>query len=529
MTTHERLGPALLRRWAVLARSSLAAHRESIDGLNVFPVPDADTGTNMFLTLDAAVEATLDVDHESAPAPDAAGHDPGEDLDRFARAALLGARGNSGVIISQLVRGLVEGLRTAPDGADAGATAQAFENAARAAYAAIDDPAEGTILTVANEAAQAARTAADGGGDLSAVVDAACRGARAALAATTDQLGALHDAGVVDAGGAGLVVVLEALRRVVLGEAEPIAAVEPRPGAAVAQCADAHYTGPRYEVMWVVDDAAEADVADARRRLAQIGDSVLLVGSGVAGGDGRSGPWRGHVHSDDPDAVLALAAALGPARDVTIQDLHAQAEERAQAPRGQAPAGSLVVVAPASGPLLRDVLRRAGATSPDRREGLGAVDEELARHAGAPLAVLPGDAALLAECEQALAGWRADGLDVTVLPATTDAHVLAALAVHEPNAPADAARAALVEGVAAVTAVVLGEGSASDDGLEALRSMAATLAENGDEAGLVTIVAGAGHSAGTLADAVTTAMPGVEVTALDGGDPGYALTIGVER
>lgn len=498
MTTHERLTPAVLRRWAVLARSSLAAHRDDIDGLNVFPVPDADTGTNMFLTLDAAVEATLDVEAGAAAqsTPDVV-----DDLDRFARAALLGARGNSGVIVSQLVRGFVEGLRDTPDGPDGAQTARAFGRAARAGYAAVDRPAEGTILTVADAAAGAATAEAEAGGGLADVIRAACSGARAALAATTDQLDALTDAGVVDAGGAGLVVVLEALRSVVLGEVEPLAAIEPRPGAGA--CATPAYSGPRYEVMWVTAQADDAAIAELRTDLARLGDSVLVVAAGA------DGPWRGHVHTADPEAVLAAASRLGEPRSVTVQDLHAQSST-------QGPATLLV---PAAGAGLRVVVAEAGAVATERAGGLAGVEAALERLNGRVLLV-PGSADLLAECEGRREQWAARGVEV--LPAPTDAHVIAALAVHAPDTDADEH---LAEAVEAVRAEVLPVGAVPDDaGAVILR-----LQEQVGELGLVTLVLGAGQDARTWRAAVDEAARGAEVSVVEGGDPGYAVTIGVER
>ena len=214
----ERLDALAARRWALTTRAVFAARRGEIDALNVFPVPDGDTGTNLYLTLDAALDAVRGDTGEpgSRTSPDLA-----RDADSLARATLLAARGNSGVILSQLVRGLSEVVGQESDrgeGVDGRTLARALRRASDLARASVTRPVEGTILSVATEAAAAAeRVSADSDAGLYDVAAAALGAAREALDATTAQLPALTRAGVVDAGAAGYVLVLESLVHVISG------------------------------------------------------------------------------------------------------------------------------------------------------------------------------------------------------------------------------------------------------------------------------------------------------------------------
>ena len=204
------LDPHAARRWALAALAALADAREEIDALNVFPVPDGDTGTNLYLTLEAAV-AAAQVLPEDAPVAVVA--------DAFARGALLGARGNSGVIGAQMLRGWAQVLAEHSE-LTAETAVECFRRADEQAWKAVHHPVEGTILSVSRAAAQAAQAAAasDFGGDLETVISAAAESAQLALARTPVQLPALAAAGVVDAGGRGLVVLLDALAEVVMAD-----------------------------------------------------------------------------------------------------------------------------------------------------------------------------------------------------------------------------------------------------------------------------------------------------------------------
>ena len=204
------------RRWAVQALAALGEAREEIDALNVYPVPDGDTGTNMYLTLEAAISSAAGVP---------AGTPVAEVAETFAHGALLGARGNSGVICAQLLRGWADVLAE-HTALDADAAVECFRRADEQAWLAVGEPVEGTILSVSRAAAGAAAAAP---ARLGAVVDAASTAARKALARTPEQLPTLARAGVVDAGGRGLVVLLDSLADLVGGGSRRRAATGSRP------------------------------------------------------------------------------------------------------------------------------------------------------------------------------------------------------------------------------------------------------------------------------------------------------------
>ncbi|MQS01648.1 DAK2 domain-containing protein, partial [Streptomyces alkaliterrae] len=201
------LDAAAVRTWCAQALDSLGRARETIDAINVYPVADADTGTNLYLTVESAAQAV-----EAAAAGDPT---TVEAVNAMAHGALIGARGNSGTILAQLLRGMAEVV------GEGGDLATALRRAARSANAAVAHPVAGTILTVAAAAADAAEVAATDDADPAVVSRAAWAGARRALAETPEQLGVLADAGVVDAGGYGLVAVLGALVTALTGERTP--------------------------------------------------------------------------------------------------------------------------------------------------------------------------------------------------------------------------------------------------------------------------------------------------------------------
>ena len=282
-----------MRRFVDVAVDALAAAREEIDALNVYPVPDGDTGTNMYLTMSAARDAIQQVGRDQ-------GHDQGHDqevptaLAAFRRGALLGARGNSGVILSQLLGALVARIGRAGAGErNAVVMAEAMAEATDAAYAAVGTPVEGTILTVARAASDAAvRRADDPRARARDVFAAAAAAAREALAHTPEQLPQLRSAGVVDAGGRGLSVILDAAETVLTGR-RPIPSPQPigthTIPVPVAE-EDLHEGGPAYEVMYLLD-ADDESVASLRGALAPLGDSLVVVGG--------EGLWNVHVHVDD--------------------------------------------------------------------------------------------------------------------------------------------------------------------------------------------------------------------------------------
>lgn len=279
----------------------LDAHVAEINALNVFPVPDGDTGTNMTLTMKAAVQEVGDRAYASAA-----------ELARvLAHGALMGARGNSGVILSQILRGFARSL-DARECINAQDLAAALQESCVTAYKGVMQPVEGTILTVVREAAQAARQAAEAGAGIEQVLEFTVSEAKASVARTPKLLPVLAAAGVVDAGGHGLAIVLEGMWRYFRGET-----VESTQSEAHVPMVHAPEGGYNYDTQFIVQGEA-LNVDDIRRMIASMGDSVLVVG------DERA--IKVHVHSDHPGEVLEYGLTQGQVSDVIVENMQLQYE-----------------------------------------------------------------------------------------------------------------------------------------------------------------------------------------------------------
>lgn len=333
-----------VRRWLSTAVALLGEHREALDRANVFPVADSDTGTNLLLTVTEAADAA-DAAADVADIPAVVAR-------AAVRGSLVGARGNSGVIVSQYLAALLatDAAGDLPAMVDAAASVGALDRAAVSARRAVARPVEGTVLTVARAVADgAAAGLATGARDSrGAVLRVGLEAGWRALAETPDQLPVLREAGVVDAGAWGLLLVLEALAEVLTGEAGPRREVPTNPAAvAVAPAA----SGGAFEVMYVVDDPTADVSARLRGALVRIGDSVAVVGA--------EGLRQAHVHTDTPLAALDAARALGvePVQ-VRVRFLHG--EHAGAHPHGVTPS-ELGLVAVTAAPGLVADLARAGA------------------------------------------------------------------------------------------------------------------------------------------------------------------------
>jgi fatty acid kinase len=289
------------------AVENLAAHVDEVNALNVFPVPDGDTGSNMLATVRAAL-----AEAESVAEPTA---------DRIAQAisfgALMGARGNSGVIASQIFRGMADALggKHRFNGHD---LAHALNQGTATAYKAVAKPVEGTILTVVRESAAAAVAIAEKGGDLEDVLTASVEGAHQAVVRTPSLLPILRDAGVVDAGGQGLYRLMEGALAYLASRTQPVAE-KPAAASRVAAAAAAE-EGFGYETMFLLRaNGAPLDVDLLRQQLGRLGDSVLVAG------DSRA--VKVHVHNERPDHVIALGLSLGELTRITVENLDAQSNE----------------------------------------------------------------------------------------------------------------------------------------------------------------------------------------------------------
>ncbi|MEU3191893.1 DAK2 domain-containing protein [Streptomyces sp. NPDC006992] len=432
------LDAAAVRRWCALGREALRAHCARMDAINVFPVADGDTGTNLCLTFEAACEAL--------PARDAADGDPGAGavLRSMARAALLAARGNSGAILAEYLRGMAQGLDEGT-GVPAEWLPGALRGGTYAAYAAVAHPVEGTMLTVA----EAAAAAAEAGDDPAAA-------ARRTLDATPDRLAALARAGVVDAGGLGLTVLLTALWAA-LGERVP----DEEPAAATgAESADAAVPAapaatpvapaalpadgspqapfrPEFEVMYLLAAEDPAAVDTLRARLDPLGDSLV-----VGGGEGL---WSVHVHVADAGAAVEAGLAAGRPRRIRITHLPTAGDGAPCGQRrpadgpGQAPdPGARVVVAVVPGEGLAALCRQAGAVVLSAADAVAAVDADAlvaaVRATGAgEVALLPNGSGLHSVAARAADAVRAAGIRCAVIPTRAAVQGLAALAVHQPD------------------------------------------------------------------------------------------------
>ncbi|MFJ3777607.1 DAK2 domain-containing protein [Streptomyces sp. NPDC090075] len=427
-----------VRTWCGLSLGALGRAREEIDAINVYPVADGDTGTNLYLTLESATGAVEAV---------FAGYELGEEIPTLADAvramahgALIGARGNSGTILAQLLRGMAHVLT---GGGAPGETTHidgdglrlALRHAADSARRAVAHPVEGTVLSVAAAAADAADTAE---GDCGTIARAAYDGACKALAATPGQLAALERAGVVDAGGRGLVAVLGALVEAFTGEAvvfdpHAYAAVPTAPApvdavsdARAAACAEAA-AGPAFEVIYLLE-AGDGAVDRLRARLDALGDSLVVVG-----GDGL---WNVHVHVDDAGAAVEAGVEAGRPYRIRIThfgagDAHAGGER----PPRERVQRAVVAVVPGEG--LAALYAEAGATTVLARPGeppaSGELVDAVRRAHAREVVLLPNDADLRHTAAAAAEQVRADGIRVALIPTRSAVQGIAALAVHLPD------------------------------------------------------------------------------------------------
>jgi uncharacterized protein len=458
-------------------RDALATHRETLNRLNVYPVPDGDTGTNMALTVDAVQRELVAAEPE--------GHDP--DLAAVAKAlshgSLMGARGNSGVILSQVLRGMAAAFQDAVtrDGpaAEVGPDdlVDALARASASAYAAVSNPVEGTILTVARAASEGAAGAlgGDGGASLTGVLEAARDQAAKALAGTTDQLPALKSAGVVDAGGAGLLLLFDSFLLVMEGrpvEAPPAPPVREgvaartaaRAGAGAGQAENPDGGAPgrpagqrqdprqadgrggpgeatdlRYEVIFLLE-APDESVPAFRSVWGSYGGSIVIVGG--------NGLYKCHIHTDEIGPAIEAAIEIGRPREIQVTDLTEQIEEERWVREAEAsgtqeeplpePVKS-AVVAVASGDGVKRIFRSLGArqivaggqsANPSTEEILEAITAAPAEQ----VVVLPNNRNVVAAAEQAA---DHSTKKVRVVPTAGIPEGFAALLAYDPEADVD--------------------------------------------------------------------------------------------
>jgi DAK2 domain fusion protein YloV len=503
------------------ARAAIEASRRHIDDLNVYPVPDGDTGTNLTLTVRAIDEAL---------AKDGPDDRPGL-AHELSRAALMGARGNSGVILSQILRGACDALAETDD------LARVFRSASDAAYRAVKKPVEGTMLT----AIRAMAEAAEQGGGLAAIV---ARGDET-VEMTQSMLPILTEAGVVDAGAAGLVEIVRGIEAVISGRT--LAAPVEHDGELGFEAIHQELSRYRYCTVFVVEgDALDSDELEAE--LEQLGDSLLVVGDRTA--------LKVHVHTDEPGRALALGTARGVIGGVEIANMHAQAHEREERLLHAVPEAEQAacgVVAVTAGPGNRALAESFGAVvvdggttmNPSTSDILAAV----ARVNAAEVVVLPNNGNVIMTAEQA----AANSEKVVRVVATRSIQAgLAALVAFDAGAPSDenveamqttlesvvtgavtvASRDVQLNGVAVRAGKWLGlaEGepvAGGDTFDEAARAVLETLLR--EPRGVLTLLTGEEEpELEALIAGVTASHPELELEVHAGGQPHYQLLVSAE-
>jgi DAK2 domain fusion protein YloV len=519
-----------IQRLAAAALASLELSRDRIDDLNVYPVPDGDTGTNLALTARGMVEEL-----EASIATDRAV------LAREAtRAALMSARGNSGVILSQIVRGAAEVLGAA-EHIDSATVAHAFRGASDEAYGAVRKPVEGTMLTVIRELAEAAESAP--GLEPTALLALLVERGEDALARTPEQLPVLREAGVVDAGGAGLVELVRGLAAAAAGEpvAEP-----PRREELTVDAVHQELSRYRYCTTFVVEgDRLDAD--ELETSLERLGDSLLVVGDPTA--------LKIHVHTDDPGAALSLGTRAGGIEGVEIADMHRQTERREERLLAVLPDLSRsAVVAVVAGDGNRRLFEDLGAEgiieggqtmNPSTADLLAAVDAM-----GAPeVVLLPNNSNVVMAAEQAarVAGKPVEVVATESIPAglaalvafhgertaqENAAEMRAAVAGIATGEVAIASRDASANGVFVREGEYLGllDGSAVTSGV-AFDEVARVLLERllAEPRDVLTFLHGEGAPPlNGLLDELALEHPELEVEVHEGGQPHYPLLLSAE-
>ena len=527
--------------WLPILSATLDRHQAEINALNVFPIPDGDTGTIMALTVAAGLQAVQALPSEASNSDVSAA---------FSAATLAGARGNSGVILAEYLRAFLADLGP---GASAAPVARALRSAADAAYASVGEPLEGTILSVARAVADRAEELVEITPSLDELVMAVIGAANEALNNTPTQLPALARAGVVDAGGRGLVVALESLGEFVTGtrlDEVPETLASPK----LEGCST---DDGAFEVMYLLKTPTDR-IDEVRRILLQKGESVVIAGSDSL--------WSVHVHTDDVGAVIEAGVAAGRPLNIQVNDLRApgtvvvEAAPTARVATSVPPVerGSRGLVAVAHGPGMREVLESAGVqvvmaygrVAPSAAELRTAMEST----GCAEVVVLPSSSGIRAAAELAADAGREDGQTVAVVPTRSIVQTLAAAAVHDPHirfaddvvAMTRAATATHYGGVSIATrdamttagrcsvGDVLGiiEGDVVEIGHSvdqvAYQLLNRMLAVGGE---LVTVIRGSDASADTAAEVLNRLRrehPGIEIVQYHGGQPLWPLIVGVE-
>ena len=541
----DRLDGDDLRAMFSGAAELLERNVEAINALNVFPVPDGDTGINMYLTMRDVMEEAGRL--EGAAAADVAS--------AMARAALMGARGNSGVILSQFFKGIEVALQDRIDfGADE--MARAYREATQHAYTAVANPVEGTMLTVMRSTADAAEEALAGQGNLQDVSEAASAAAKESVARTPTMLAVLREAGVVDAGGHGFAIILEAVRRYVRGEQigeleiavpEPVG-IQAGAGAVSADFLDATEEERYGYCTQFLVEGEGLDVQAIRDRMSALAGSAVVVGDETA--------VKVHVHTDDPGPAISVAVSLGTLGQVNIQNMDEQHSEFSADRRREGSTVSVAVLPVASGKGLEELFMSLGASAiitggdtmnPSVRDIVEAVEAAPSEQ----VVVLPNNKNIAPAAVQAaeLSSKRVEVVATTSIPqgvaaslafdaeADLEANVgemREAASATRTGEVTEAVRAVSLNGVSVRPGQLIGLlerelVAAGDDLVEVVLSLVRSAGLSEGE--LVTLYWGEyldENMASEVAERIADAMAGAEVEVVYGGQPHYHFYVSIE-
>ncbi len=547
MPTLESLDAASLRQAVTRFRDALRTHQEELNRLNVYPVPDGDTGTNMTLTLESVVTALGSA--EAMP----------EVCHAISHGSLMGARGNSGVIMSQILRGIAE-VFTELESVGPQDFTLALRTASDAAYEAVMRPVEGTILTVVRESAEVAEAAcatAGNGTQLSELLVVVAAAARESVLRTPDLLPVLRDAGVVDSGARGFTLLFDALLEVVDGTPIPEPSVSATPTIVEAHLSAGDVSSLRYEVMYLLDAPDDA-IPSFKHAWAALGDSIVVVGG--------SGVWNCHVHTDDIGGAVEAGIEAGRPHAIRITDLIEQvAEEHRESDAAREGTHALEdvreqvttgVVAVAVGKGNRRLLTGLGvqeivAGGQSMNPSTAQILEAVERCPSDSVIVLPNNKNIVPVAAQV------DALttkSVAVIPTKSVVEALAALVAYDPHAEVDVNSAAMADAADSVAAgevtqavrdsvgecgdikagdwIAIGPSGISVATDSAAGAVYALLNEMvGEDSEVVTVLVGAEVASPEIQAVrkhLELAHPGLEVEVHEGGQPLYPYLIGVE-
>lgn len=529
----------------------LEQNHQHVNSLNVFPVPDGDTGTNMLLTMRSAYGRVQDRDDTHV----------GKMADTLAQGALMGARGNSGVILSQIWRGLARGLKD-KETFDAQDLAAALQTAADTAYGGVMRPVEGTILTVIREGATEAADAATKSLDLRFVLERTLGRCKQALERTPDLLPILKQAGVVDSGGQGLVYVLEGMLKYVNGEIGRLGDWES--GVAISTAASTitaqerampesgHLENP-YDVQFILM-GRNLNVAEVRARIDAMGDSTVVVGDETT--------IKVHIHVKDPGEPISYGISLGHITDVVVENMQMQMEEivhggqMAEPPAPAIEPGQIGVVAVAAGSGLANIFRSLGAAfvvnggqtnNPSTEEIFQAIQDVPTDK----IIILPNNKNIILAAEAAR---DLSPKEVAVAPTLTAPQGFSAMLAYDPDGDLQATAVAMTTSAREVATgeITRATRSVSLDGIEVkdgemiglvngrLCASGADMAEllqtvlqtmELDDRELLSLYYGAdvtANDAAVIAAQIEEAYPDIEVEILSGGQPHYYYILGAE-